>query len=213
MVARALNIVSALSERDLIVNGAAVPTRVERALTVDALRGRLVELSGNESSGTLTFAVHLVANAQREGETAAWVMGPGGSFYPPDVAMHGVDLSQLAVVHVPEPAQVPLAGARLAHSGAFGLVVLDLAGVAQVPDALLGRLVQQAKRHETLVLCLTRKAAAAPSLGALVAVRAVALQERSGADHYRCTVTVLKDKRHGAGWRHEEVLHGVPGLP
>ncbi|HKI97009.1 MAG TPA: recombinase A [bacterium] len=177
------------------------------------LAGRLVEVSAGGNSAALSVAMRLLAEAQRVGDLATWVSPPDSHFYPPDAATHAVDLTQLAVVHVPEPAQVPRAGARLAHSGAFGLVVLDLAGVTQVPDALLGRLVQQAKRHETLVLCLTRKAAAAPSLGSLVAVRAAALQERSGADRYRCMVTVLKDKRHGAGWRHEEVLHGVPGLP
>jgi recombination protein RecA len=192
---------------------AVVPAPSTRRWSFAALGGRLVEVSGEESSGALTLAVGLVAEAQGAGDLAAWVMGPEGSFYPPDVAMHGVDLAQLAVMRVPEPGQVPLAGARLAHAGAFGLVVLDLAHLSRVPDALLGRLVQQAQRHETLVLCLTRKAARLPSLGSLVAVRAEARRERDGTGRYRCTVTVLKDKRHGAGWRHEEVLHGVPGLP
>jgi recombination protein RecA len=172
-----------------------------------------VEVSAARDAAALSVAVRLLAEAQGAGDLAAWVTGPESAFYPPDAATHGVDLARLAVVRVPTPAQVPRAAARLAHSGAFGLIVLDLAGLVQVPDALLGRLVQQAQRHETLVLCLTHKAAAAPSLGSLVAVRAQATRRRVGADRFACTVAVLKDKRQGGGWRHEERLHGVPGLP
>jgi hypothetical protein len=107
---------------------------------------------------------------------------------------------------------VPLAAARLVHSGGFGLVVLDLTATQRLPDALLGRLVREAQRHEALVLCLTRKAASAPSLGSLISLRVEASRKKLGTDRFQCIVKALKDKRHGAGWTHEEVLHGAPGL-
>jgi hypothetical protein len=176
------------------------------------LAGRVVELSAGENSAALTMATQLLVQAQRAEDLAAWVMPAGTGFYPPDVASHGADLAQLVVVRVPTAQAVPLAGARLTHSGAFGLVVLDLTGLPRVPDAQLGRLVQHARRHEVLVLCLTGKAARAASLGSLIAVRAQATRRRQAADAFLCRVDVLKDKRRGHGWQHEEVVHGAPGL-
>jgi recombination protein RecA len=81
-----------------------------------------------------------------------------------------------------------------------------------VTEAELGRLGQQAQAHGTAVVCLTRKPAQAASLGSLIGMRAEASAEHTGPDRFRCGVAVLKDKRHGAGWRHEEVLRGPPGL-
>jgi recombination protein RecA len=197
-----------LREQTAVLDPAALPVRWSFA----ALAGRLVELSSTEGTVTLSAAVGLVADAQRAGDLAVWVGTPGSHFYPPDAATHGVDLAQLAVVHVPNAQDVPLAGARLGRAGTFGLIVLDLEGVARVIDAHLGRLAQQAQRHEALVLCLTRKAAHTPSLGSLVSMRAEVRRERTGPGRFRCVVTVLKDKRHGAGWTHEETRRGVPGL-
>lgn len=190
----------------------ATPAAAPNRWSFTALAGRLVEISAGEDSGQLTLATCLLAEAQREGDLAAWVLAADSAFYPPDVAAHGVDLAQLAVVRVPTAQTVPRAAARLTHSGAFGLVVLDLSAVPRVPDAQLGRLVQHAQRYETLVLCLTNKAQRLASLGSLVAVRAQATRKREKPDRFVCAVEVLKDKRHGSGWRHEEVVHGAPGL-
>jgi len=199
-----------------------------------ALAGRLVEVSGAAYSAGLTLAVRLTVEAQAAGDVAAWVCGPDGSFYPPDAAGHGVDLARLAVIRVPTAESLARAGIRLAQSGGFGLVVLDLTGseawstrhaagaggrplpqaygAGRLSDAHLGRLAQQAQQHETAVVCLTRKPAQRDSLGSLVSVRAEAAARRVGPDRFLCNVRVLKDKRHGAGWHHEEVLGGPPGL-
>src|SRR6185436_10367917 len=90
------------------------------------LAGRLVELSGAGASAALTFAVALVLDAQRRGETTAWVTSRESSFFPPDVAVNGVDLDALPVVRVPASEHVTRAGERLVRCGAFDLVVLDL---------------------------------------------------------------------------------------
>src|SRR4051812_10317987 len=91
-----------------------------------ALRGRFVELSARGASATLTTAVELIGEAQREHEPVAWIAGPHGSFYPPDAAESGVDLAALVVVRVPELVLATRAAERLLRSGAFGLVVIDL---------------------------------------------------------------------------------------
>ena len=61
--------------------------------------GRLVELCGEAQT---TAAVMLLAQLQREGETAAWIQLARGDLFPPDLAAAGVDVEALIVVHVPE---------------------------------------------------------------------------------------------------------------
>jgi hypothetical protein len=84
---------------------------------------------------------------------------------------------------------------------------------AALPPALLGKLGQLAQQHDTAVCCLTVKRPDWASLGSLVSLRGEALRRHTGEDRFTCTVRVLKDKRNGPGWTHEEVLHGAPGLP
>jgi len=113
---------------------------------------------------------------------------------------------------LPRAATVARAAARLLRSGAFGLVVLDLGSDTGISAALLGKLGQLAQRHDSAVCCLTVKRPERPSLGSLVSLRGEALRRRTGEDRFSCVVRVLKDKRSGPGWTHEEVVHGMPGL-
>ena len=94
------------------------------------LVGRLVELSGQGATATLTLAFGLLLDAQRLGETAAWVAAGPRLFYPPDVAEGGVDLAALAVIRTHGAAAAARAADRLLRSGAFGLLVLDLGRAA-----------------------------------------------------------------------------------
>jgi len=176
------------------------------------LAGRLVELSAHGASATLTTAIGLVRRAQEEGEPAAWIALPSATFYPPDVADSGVDLDALVVVRVGEGVAAARAAERLLRSGAFGLVVLDLGGDADVPMAHQGRLVTLAQQHDAAVVFLTEKAADAASLGSLVSLRAEALRARGDADGFACTVHALKDKRRGPGWSITEVVRAPDGL-
>ena len=104
------------------------------------------------------------------------------------------------------------AAGRLLRSGAFGLIVLDLGARARIAPALQGRLVQQAQRHGTAIVCLTEKPPRSASLGTLVALRGQARRQRRGEDSFACMLEILKDKRRGPGWTHVEVAHGPPGL-
>lgn len=209
-------------------------TGVERASwSLPGLTGRLIELSGHGASAALSLAFSLVLDAQRRGESVAWIACHGSSFFPPDAAAGGIDLARLPVVFAPDPPAAARAGERLLRSGGFGLVVIDLicptrstadaptaAARARPPAAppqpLLARLAGLADRHDALVVVLTDKAAERPSLGAPVSLRAAATRltplppQRPG--RYACRLEAIKDKRRAPGWSHEEFRLGPPGL-
>jgi recombination protein RecA len=176
------------------------------------LAGRLVELSGAGACASLTFAVALVLDTQRRGETAAWVTSRDRSFFPPDVAESGVDLDALPVVRVPETAHVARAGERLVRCGAFDLVVLDLVDGCDVPLPLLTRVLGLAEKHDAAVVFVTDKSAAAPSLGSVVSLRVEARRERIRDGEFVCGLSALRDKRRPAGWSVKEARRGPAGV-
>jgi len=181
------------------------------AWTLPGLSGRLVEISGAEDSAALTLALGLVRQAQLLGEPVAWIGPLTETFFPPDAAAGGVDLSALAIVRVPDPRALPRAADQLARSGGFGLVVLD-AGIARLPLAALSRLLGLAQKHGVAILFLTDKRERAPSIGPLVSLRAHARRRRTGPDEFTCEMVVVKDKRRAPGWTHTEVCGGPSGL-
>lgn len=177
----------------------------------EALRGRLVELSAHGASATLTAATGLVLEAQLAGEPVAWIAASGDSFYPPDVAESGVDLAALVVVRARELRAAVRAAERLLRSGAFGLVVLDLAAPGVAPELSLahqGRLVTLAMAHDAALVCLTSQPARAPSLGSMVSLRVEALRERAPDGGHHVTLRALKDKRRGPGWLRRRRVRG-----
>lgn len=195
-----------------------------------AMRGRLVELSARGATATLTTAAELVLEAQRESEPVAWIvpwsLDPRtATFYPPDVADTGIDLAALVVVRAPSTIAAARAAERLLRSGAFGLVVLDLASVdfeanraSRLPDQVLGRLVTLAQAHDAAVVCLTDKTSETGSLGSLVSLRAEAMRLReppSSSDprgSFEVTIRALKDKRRGPGWSRRNKARGPAGM-
>lgn len=204
--------------RALRIRRGGTPAPAPPALwTLPSLSGSLVELSGAGSAPVLTLAFSLVLDAQRAGEPVAWITTPDSSFYPPDAAAGGVDLDSLVVVRLAEMRMLARAADHLARSGAFGLLVLDLASRehrprrnrrdAQIPIPMQSRLVSLAQKHDAVVLCLTHKDDQAPSLGSLVSVRGQARRS-----DFACEVQVIKDKRRGPGWMHREVCRGPDGL-
>jgi len=176
------------------------------------LAGRLVEISGEGASATLTFALGLVLDAQLRGENVAWVSARPDAFFPPDAAASGVDLGALPVVLAASLSPAGRAATHLLRSGAFGLVILDLPADAELPAPLLTRLSGLAQHHSAVLLCLTVKGAETPSLGSLVSLRAEARHEPSADGAFRCELVVLKDKRRGPGARFAEVCRGPAGL-
>lgn len=186
---------------DAIANGQGEGSAAPMSL--GALRGRFVELSARGASATLTAAFDLVAEAQREGEPVAWITDAQSSFYPPDVAESGIDLAALVIVRVQSIDGAPRSAERLLRSGAFGLVVLDLAGSeAVMPHHQQGRLVTLAQAHDAAVVCLTEKPEDAASIGSLISLRAEALRigKVGTGEPFEVATRVLKDKRRGPGF-------------
>lgn len=180
---------------------------------IEALAGRLSELSGLGPTARLSLAVSLVCEAQRAGETAAWVTNRRSTFFPPDAAKSGADLARLPVVFAPDAPAAARAAWRLIQSGGFGLVVLDLVGSdAEVPIPLQSRLTGAAQTHGAAVVFVTEKAADRASLGSLVSLRCEAHREEAEVDRFLCIARALKDKRRGPGWTYTEVRRGPAGL-
>lgn len=179
---------------------------------LDAIRGRLAELSGAGAQARLTVAFGLVLESQRCAEPVAWIQIRGSSFFPRDVADGGVDLESLPVVHMKDAASAARAADQLARSGAFGLIVVDLGRFASgVPVPLLTRLVGLAQKHDTAFLFLTEKASEASSLSSLVSLRAEAASSPRGR-LWDVRVSVLKDKRRGSGFTRVETCRAPAGL-
>jgi recombination protein RecA len=186
---------------------------------LEELAGRLVELSGEGASAVLTAATRLVLDAQRAGEPAAWLSSDESSFYPPDVAESGVDLSALLVVRIasakatrPLPALLAVAAERLLRSGAFGLVVLDLGKEPVLAQPLQSRLLGLAQRHQAALVCLSEKSEEAASLGSLVSLRVHVARTWLVRERFLCELRVRKDKRRGPVWSEREVCRGPMGL-
>ena len=176
------------------------------------LAGRLCELSSDSGAGLLTAAFRLVLDAQFGHEPVAWITATPDTFFAPDAADNGVDLNALVVVHVPDARSAARSADRLLRSGAFGLMVMDLHADPAIPFPLQARLAHLARAHETALLCLTSKARETPSLGPMVCLRGQSSCRRLGVDRFQYDIEILKDRRHGPGWRHTEICRGPDGL-
>jgi len=175
---------------------------------LDDLVGRLVEVSGYGSGAAFTAVARLVLEAQCRNEPAAWLSLPGGSFFPPDLDACGIDLDALVVVRVRDTVAMVRAADTLLRSGSFGLVLLDLGALAELPMAVQGRLVGLAQRHDSALVAMTHKPRDAASLGSIVSLRAEAVRERTRGGGFQVTVRALKDKRRGPGW--DQVFEAIP---
>lgn len=177
------------------------------------LSGRFIELSGEGAASWLTMAFTLVADAQQRGEPVAWITARTATFFPPDAALNGVDLAALPVIFVADAHAAARAADKLARSGGFGLLVLDLVGGRpDLAPALQSRLAGLAQRHDTAIVCLTEKAPATASLGPMVSLRCEARRDDLRDAAFTCRVEALRDKRRSSAWTDVEVCRGPAGL-
>ncbi len=149
--------------------GLSVPVISTTSLSVDyALgiggvpRGRVIEVYGPESSGKTTFALHVVAEAQRNGGVAAFVDAEH-ALHPDYAAKLGVDVDNLMVSQPDSGEQALEITEILIRSAALDVVVIDSVA-ALVPQAELdgemgdshvglhARLMSQAMRKLTAVV-------------------------------------------------------------
>ena len=139
---------------------------LDLALGVGGLpRGRLVECYGHESSGKTTLALHVVANAQKAGGTAAFVDAEH-ALDPGYARKIGVDLDNLIVSQPNSGEEALTICEQLVKSGAVDVVVVDSVAAltpqaeidGEIGDAHVGlqaRLMSQAMRKLTGTLAQT----------------------------------------------------------
>jgi recombination protein RecA len=106
----------------------AVPTgalALDLALGVGGLpRGRVVEIYGPESSGKSTLAMHVVAEAQRNGGVCAYIDAEH-AMDPVYAKAIGVDIDQLLISQPDTGEQALEIADMLVRSGALDVVVID----------------------------------------------------------------------------------------
>src|SRR6476620_6911488 len=104
------------------------------ALGVGGLpRGRVTEIYGPESSGKSTLAMHVVAEAQRNGGTCAYIDAEH-AMDPLYAAKIGVDVDQLLISQPDTGEQALEITDMLIRSGALDVIVIDSVA-ALVPRA------------------------------------------------------------------------------
>ena len=81
-----------------------------------------------------------------------------------------------------------------------------------LPTAVQVRLAALCRRHEAALLLLAQKPEGTPPIASMAILRAEGSVRKTGFDRFTFKLTVLKDKRQGTGWSHEEVLRGPDGL-
>ncbi|MGI9666488.1 MAG: recombinase RecA [Acidimicrobiia bacterium] len=117
----------------------AIPTgalSLDLALGIGGLpRGRIVEIYGPESSGKTSLALHVVAEAQRNGGTAAFIDAEH-ALDPIYAKAIGVDIDELLISQPDTGEQALEIADMLIRSGALDVVVIDSVA-ALVPRAEL----------------------------------------------------------------------------
>ena len=162
-------------------------------------KARLTEVSGQHGCARTTTAVSCVIEAQARGELVAWVQPKDGPLFPPDLDAAGVDLESFIVIHVPHdagPFGLARAAEWLAHSGAFGLTVIDLTDALPPGSSVnwQGRLQGLLRQYDGRILLLTSSATDDLSSGPLVSLRIEPQRSRLRADQFEVKTRVLKDK-------------------
>ena len=124
---------------DQITRIKAIPTgalSLDLALGIGGVpRGRIVEIYGPESSGKTSLALHVVAEAQRNGGTAAFIDAEH-ALDPTYASAIGVDIDELLISQPDTGEQALEIADMLIRSGALDVVVIDSVA-ALVPRAEL----------------------------------------------------------------------------
>ena len=135
---------------------------VDLALGVGGLpKGRIIEIYGPESGGKTTFALHVIAQAQKMGGIAAFVDAEH-ALDPTYAQKLGVDIDELYVSQPDDGEQALEITETMVRSGAIDIVVVDSVAAlvprseieGEMGDATMGvqaRLMSQAMRKLTSV--------------------------------------------------------------
>lgn len=136
---------------------------LDLALGIGGLpRGRIVEVFGPESSGKSTLAIHVVANAQKNGGVAAYIDAEH-ALDPAYAARIGVNLDELLISQPDNGEEALNIAEALARSNAIDVIVIDSVAAlvpkseleGEIGDSFVGlqaRLMSQALRKLTATL-------------------------------------------------------------
>jgi len=115
----------------------AIPTgsiAIDRITGIGGIpRGRITEIYGPESSGKTTLALHVIANAQKEGGVAAFIDAEH-ALDPTYAKKLGINLEELLVSQPDSGEQALEIAETLVRSGAVDVIVVDSVA-ALVPEA------------------------------------------------------------------------------
>ena len=128
-------------------------------------RGRIVEIYGPESSGKTTVALHVVAEAQKQGGTVAFIDAEH-ALDPSYASNLGVDIDALFIAQPDNGEQALDITESLVRSGSIDLIIVDSVAAltpkaeldGEMGDAhvgLLARLMSQAMRKLTAIISKT----------------------------------------------------------
>jgi len=109
---------------------------IDRATGIGGIpRGRITEIYGPESSGKTTLALHVIANAQREGGIAAFIDAEH-ALDPNYARKLGINTDELLISQPDTGEQALEIAETLIRSGAIDVIVIDSVA-ALVPEAEL----------------------------------------------------------------------------
>lgn len=163
---------------------------LDLALGVGGLpRGRIIEMYGPESSGKTTVALHVVAEAQKNGGTAAFI-DVEHALDPVYASALGVDIDSLLVSQPDTGEQALEIAEALVRSNAIDVIVIDSVAAlvpraeieGEMGDAFVGL-------HARLMSQALRKLAGAISKGNCVAIFINQLREKVGVMYGNPEVT------------------------
>lgn len=176
------------------------PVEIERLLSEVTDFGQLVEFSAPlDTSGACTSSlIQLFEQVQKEGDTIGWIRASTGPLFPPNLLERNIDFESLIVVQTPpkmDSADIGRAAEFLLHSGAFGLVVVDLR-LAELSDYVewQNRVLILARKFECRVVLLTDKVEQTESVSPLVSVRIEPNRDRWSSNRFAVENRVVKSK-------------------
>lgn len=130
---------------------------LKRLLAKGLYRGAVAEVSGRRSTGRMSIALHILAQATARGEICA-VVDLYDSFDPASAQRAGVELDRIVWARCRGNAEHAIRAADLLlHAGGFGVVLLDLCEAAprmlnRIPLAYWYRLRRAVEHTPTILL-------------------------------------------------------------
>lgn len=182
-------------------------------LPISNFTGRLTEWTSTIPYIYLTPLCSIIRTAQMAREPTVWISCCDFTFFPPDVAAHGISLENLPLIKVHTVKHAVRASEHLLRSGAFGLIIIDLPVHIFIEQGKLGKLARLADLHQTAVIISTKQEGKySTTLGSMISLRLEIERQCLGANKFRYTIHATKDKQRAPGWKYSEVYNGPAGL-